>query len=132
MSWSEGTEMRGRDEMDGQPERARMRDAVESINGPMGQAQMSGSELVNTAFSGSGRIDDIKGHLQGEIRGPTKLVKMRGRDEMDGQPEGRECGMPSSHWSPRKRCDIDNAKRWAQPKRREDRVNQWTDGNRAT
>jgi len=68
--------MRGRDEMDGQPERARMRDAVESINGPMGQAQMSGSELVNTAFSGSGRIDDIKGHPQSEIRRQTKLVKI--------------------------------------------------------
>ena len=23
-----------------------------------------------------------------------------GRDEMDGQPEGRECGMQSSQWSP--------------------------------
>ena len=48
---------------------------------------MSWSERINTAASGSGRVDDIKGHLQGEIRGPTKLVKMRGRDEMDGQPE---------------------------------------------
>ena len=42
---------------------------------------------------------------------------------MDGQPEGRECGMQSSQWSPRKRCDTDNAKRWAQPESREDRVN---------
>ena len=49
---------------------------------------MSWSERINTASSGSGRVDDIEGHLQGEIRGPTKLVKMRGRDEMDGQPEG--------------------------------------------
>ena len=81
---------------------------------------MSWSERINTAASGSGRVDDIKGHLQGEIRGPTKLVKMRGRDEMDGQPEGRECGMQSSQWSPRKRCDIDNAKRWAQPESREE------------
>ena len=40
------------------------------------------------------------------------------RDEMDGQPKGRECGMQSSQWSPRKRCDIDNAKRWAQPESR--------------
>ena len=48
---------------------------------------MSWREGINTAVSGSGRVDDIKGHLQGEIRGPTKLVKMRGRDEMDGQPE---------------------------------------------
>jgi len=81
---------------------------------------MSWSERTNTVSSGSGRVDDIEGHLQGEIRGPTKLVKMRGRDEMDGQPEGRECGMQSSQWSPRKRCDIDNAKRWAQPESRED------------
>jgi len=58
--------------------------------------EMSWSERINTAASGSGRVDDIKGHLQGEIRGPTKLVKMRGRDEMDEQPEGRECGMQSS------------------------------------
>jgi len=89
---------------------------------------MSWSERINTAASGSGRVDDIKGHLQGEIRGPTKLVKMRGRDEMDGQPEGRECGMQSSQWSPRKRCDIDNAKRWAQPESREDRVNHFARG----
>ena len=39
---------------------------------------------------------------------------------MDGQLEGREYGMHSSQWSPRKRCDIDKAKRWAQPKSRED------------
>ena len=89
---------------------------------------MSWSERINTAASGSGRVDDIKGHLQGEIRGPTKLVKMRGRNEMDGQPEGRECGMQSSQWSPRKRCDIDNAKRWAQPESREDRVNHFARG----
>jgi hypothetical protein len=89
---------------------------------------MSWSERTNTVSSGSGRVDDIEGHLQGEIRGPTKLVKMRGRDEMDGQPEGRECGMQSSQWSPRKRCDIDNAKRWAQPESREDRVNHFARG----
>jgi hypothetical protein len=47
---------------------------------------------------------------------------------MDGQPEGRECGMQSSQWSPRKRCDIDNAKRWAQPESREDRVNHFARG----
>src|SRR6266542_1086830 len=39
------------------------------------QAEMSGSEQVNAASSGSGRVDDIKGHPQGEIRGQTKLVK---------------------------------------------------------
>jgi hypothetical protein len=31
---------------------------------------------MNTALSGSGRVDDIKGHPQGEIRGLTKLVKI--------------------------------------------------------
>jgi hypothetical protein len=31
---------------------------------------------MNTTLSGSGRIDDIKGHPQGELRGLTKLVKI--------------------------------------------------------
>ena len=31
---------------------------------------------MNTALSGRGRVDDIKGHAQGEIRGLTKLVKI--------------------------------------------------------
>lgn len=31
---------------------------------------------MNAALSGSGRVDDIKGHPQGEIRGLTKLVKI--------------------------------------------------------
>ena len=31
---------------------------------------------MNTAFSGSGRVDDIKSHPQGEIRGATELVKI--------------------------------------------------------
>jgi hypothetical protein len=31
---------------------------------------------MNTALSGSGRLDDIKGHLQGELRGQTKFVKI--------------------------------------------------------
>ena len=39
------------------------------------EAEMSGSERVNTALSGSGRVDDIKSHPHGEIRGLTKLVK---------------------------------------------------------
>src|SRR5437773_11659854 len=60
--------MRGRDEMDGQPYRARMRDPFESME-PMGikrhrwasrEAELSGSERVNTA----------------SIRGLTKLVKI--------------------------------------------------------
>lgn len=31
---------------------------------------------MNTTLSGSGRVDDIKGHPQGEVRGLTKLVKI--------------------------------------------------------
>ena len=31
---------------------------------------------MNTALSGSGRVDDIKSHPQGEIRGLTNLVKI--------------------------------------------------------
>jgi len=31
---------------------------------------------MNTALSGRGRVDDIKSHPQGEIRGLTKLVKI--------------------------------------------------------
>ena len=31
---------------------------------------------MNTALSGSGRVDDIKGHAQGEIGGLTKLVNI--------------------------------------------------------
>lgn len=31
---------------------------------------------MNTASSGSGRIDDLQSHPQGELRGETKLVKI--------------------------------------------------------
>jgi hypothetical protein len=31
---------------------------------------------MNTASSGSGRIDDLQGHPQGRFRGQTKLVKI--------------------------------------------------------
>jgi hypothetical protein len=31
---------------------------------------------MNTALSGGGRVDDIQGHAQGEIRGETKLVNI--------------------------------------------------------
>ena len=31
---------------------------------------------MNTALSGSGRVDDIKSHPKGEVRGLTKLVKI--------------------------------------------------------
>jgi hypothetical protein len=31
---------------------------------------------MNTALSGSGRVDDAQGHPQGEIRGEMKLVKI--------------------------------------------------------
>jgi hypothetical protein len=41
----------------------------EQINGPIRQARMSGSERMNTAFSGSGRVDDDESHPQGQIRG---------------------------------------------------------------
>jgi hypothetical protein len=40
------------------------------------KAEMSGSERVNTALSGSGRVDDIQGHPQGEICGLTNLIKI--------------------------------------------------------
>jgi hypothetical protein len=40
------------------------------------EAEMSGSERVNTRLSGSARVDDIKSHPQGELRGRTKLVKI--------------------------------------------------------
>jgi len=65
---------------------------IERHRGASREAEVSGSERVNTALSGSRRVDDSEGHLQGEIRGPTKLVKMRGRDEMDGRPEGENAG----------------------------------------
>ena len=54
---------------------------------------MSWSKRINTASSGSGRVDDTEGHLQGEIRGLTKLVKMRG-DAMrwTGSPKGENAG----------------------------------------
>ena len=31
---------------------------------------------MNTTLSGSGRVDDIQSHPQGEFRGRTKLVKI--------------------------------------------------------
>src|SRR5438874_12198842 len=40
------------------------------------EAEISGSERVNTRFSGSARVDDIQSHPQGEFRGLTKLVKI--------------------------------------------------------
>jgi hypothetical protein len=56
-------------------------------------AWMQWSEWINTGASGSGRVDDTKGHLQGEIRGLAKLVKMRG-DAMrwTGSPKGEKAG----------------------------------------
>jgi len=35
-----------------------------------------GTQRVNTVLSGSGRVDDIKGHPQDKVRGLTKLVKI--------------------------------------------------------
>jgi hypothetical protein len=40
------------------------------------EAEMNRSERVNTTLSGSGRVDDIKGHRQDELRGLTKIVKI--------------------------------------------------------
>ena len=65
------------------------------------------SEPMNMALRRSGRLDDTEGYQRREIRGPTKLVKIRGSDEMDSKPEDQKCGMQSSQWSPRKRCDIE-------------------------
>src|SRR6266511_2259174 len=59
----------------------------------------------------------MKVTCKARFAGRRSSSKCRGRDEMDGQFEGRECGMQSSQWSPRKRCGVDNAKRWAQPVR---------------
>jgi hypothetical protein len=41
---------------------------------------------MNTALSGSGRVDDIKGHPQGELRGATKLVKTEMRRVLAREP----------------------------------------------
>jgi hypothetical protein len=65
----------------------------------------------------------LKVTCKARFAGRRSSSKCAGRDEMDGQPEGRECGMQSSQWNPWKRWDIDNAKRWAQPESREDPVN---------
>jgi hypothetical protein len=46
------------------------------IDGQAERPRCAGSARVNTALSGSGRVDDIKGHPQGEIRGLTKLVNI--------------------------------------------------------
>jgi len=72
---------------------------------------MSWTEGINTTASGSGRVDDIEGHLQGEIRGPTKLVKMRG-DAMrwTGSPKGENEGCSRVNGARGERCDIDNVR----------------------
>ena len=41
---------------------------------------------MKTASSGSGRVDDIRGHPQGKIRGQTNLVKTDMRRELARQP----------------------------------------------
>jgi hypothetical protein len=43
---------------------------------------------MNTALSGSGRVDDIKSHPQGEIRGLTKLVKITEDVRKDAAEQG--------------------------------------------
>src|SRR5207249_11118739 len=40
-----------------------------------------------------------------------------------GSPKGENAGCSRVNGARGKRCDIDNAKRWAQPENREDRVN---------
>ena len=80
------------------------------------------TERSNGAF-GKSDIEGKTARVAARERGDANEFQMRGRDEMDERPEGRECAMQSSQWSPRKRCDIDNAKRWAQPESQEDRVN---------
>jgi hypothetical protein len=40
------------------------------------EAEVSGTERVNTALTGSSRVDDIRGHPKAEIRGETKLVNI--------------------------------------------------------
>jgi hypothetical protein len=57
----------------------------------------------NTASSGSGRIDDIKGHPQGEIRGATKFVKAGRKKEIkanwaeDANMKSEEANPPKGH-----------------------------------
>jgi hypothetical protein len=43
---------------------------------------------MNTASSGSGRVDDIQGHPQGEIRGETKFVKITEEVRKFGAEQG--------------------------------------------
>ena len=84
---------------------------------------MSWSKEIHTASSGSGRVDDIEGHLQGEIRRPTKLVKMRGRDEMDGQPERARMRDAVESMEPAEAVRHRQCEALVQPESREDRVN---------
>jgi hypothetical protein len=76
---------------------------------------MIGIERINTTSSRSGRVDDTEVTRKARFAGRRSSSKCGGRDETDGQPEGRECEMQSSQRSPRKRCDIDNGRYWAQP-----------------
>ena len=41
---------------------------------------------MNTASSGNGRVDDIKGHPQGEVRGQTNFVKPEMRHKLAQLP----------------------------------------------
>jgi hypothetical protein len=54
---------------------------------------------MNTALSGSGRVDDIKRHPQGEIRGQTNLVKPEMRHKL--------AQLPFDEWSQWELSDID-------------------------
>jgi hypothetical protein len=76
---------------------------------------MSWSERINTAASGSGRVDDMNSRKLSELKvtckarfaGGRSSSKCGERAEMDGQPKGRECGMQSSQSNPWEWSEID-------------------------
>ena len=51
---------------------------------------------MNTALSGSGRVDDIQSHPQGEFRGQTNLVKIT--EDVRKFSEMIFCGLTAHHW----------------------------------
>ena len=74
---------------------------------------------MNTALSGSGRVDDIKSHPQGEIRGATKLVKITEDVRKFAAEQGIEAGsaieeglkQKATEWSRWEASDIDGKAR---------------------
>jgi hypothetical protein len=57
----------------------------------------------------------LKVTCRARFAGRRSSSKCGERDEMDGSPKGENAGCSRVNGAPRKRCDIDNAKRWAQP-----------------